>query len=803
MKKSFESSNDEKTLRLIIEHTPAALAMFDREMHFIAYSARYLYDYKLGDQNLIGKSFSEIFPEVTTRWDAILQSCLAGEIQKSDLDPFPRQDGSMDYVRWEVQPWYEANGKAGGIILFSEVITQSIRQLSHIKNLSRLYATLSQMNQTIVRVKNKTDLFKKICRVAVEYGNFGLAWVGEINQENGTAVPVAVHGSSSSLLPYDQISYLQPPFDKGIICRAVQTRQVSFSKNILSDPTMQPWYELARAENFQSAAAIPILQENSVIGFINLFSSDALMFEKHEEQQLLNEMSIDVSFALESLQKEQRRLQAEKALHESETNLREAQRMAKLGSWKFNIDSQELYWSEELFHIFEIDKDEYKNPREGFLNIVHPEDMQRLIEVNKMAHEISEPFSVDFRILTKSGKLKYIHELRYGSKNEAGKVNVLYGTVQDVTDRKLFEEKMKQQLLEQTALRSVDLIIMSSADIRLTLKIILDRILQVQKVDAACFSIYNPYTYAFDYRVGSGFRGNGAQSLSRQVGQGTFGKACLERVKIEKHRIQLNDPDFTPGFIKDEGITCYIVVPLITKGTIKGALELFFRQHLNIQPQWSEFLNSMANQAAIAIENADLLDAIHRSNIELKLAYDATIEGWSKAMDLRDRETEGHTQRVTEITLAMARSVEIQDEELVHIRRGALLHDIGKLGIPDEILFKPGPLTAEEWELMRKHPIYAFEMLSEIDYLHRALDIPYCHHEKWDGSGYPRGLKNDQIPLAARLFAVVDVWDALRSDRPYRAAWPEEKVYAYIREQSGTHFDPQAVEVFEKIMGRR
>ncbi|MDZ7836855.1 MAG: HD-GYP domain-containing protein [Actinomycetota bacterium] len=165
-------------------------------------------------------------------------------------------------------------------------------------------------------------------------------------------------------------------------------------------------------------------------------------------------------------------------------------------------------------------------------------------------------------------------------------------------------------------------------------------------------------------------------------------------------------------------------------------------------------------------------------------------------MDLRDKNTEDHSQRVTEITISIARSIGMSDEELAHVRRGALLHDIGKMGVPDAILLKPGKLTDEEWAIMHKHPLHAFELLSPIEYLRTALDIPYCHHEKWDGTGYPRGLKREQIPLAARIFAVVDVYDALTSDRPYRKAWTREKALEYIRQESGRHFDPQMVDMF-------
>ena len=194
-----------------------------------------------------------------------------------------------------------------------------------------------------------------------------------------------------------------------------------------------------------------------------------------------------------------------------------------------------------------------------------------------------------------------------------------------------------------------------------------------------------------------------------------------------------------------------------------------------------------------------------RANLEeahekLLSAYDATIEGWSHAMDLRDKETEGHTLRVTELSEKLGKIMGIENEELVYMRRGSLLHDIGKLGVPDAILLKPDKLTDEEWVIMHQHPKYAYDMIQHIEYLRPALDIPYCHHEKWDGSGYPRGLKGNDIPLQARIFAIIDVWDALTSDRPYRPAWDRKKVLEYIKNQSGKHFDPHVVDQFIKMM---
>jgi len=222
---------------------------------------------------------------------------------------------------------------------------------------------------------------------------------------------------------------------------------------------------------------------------------------------------------------------------------------------------------------------------------------------------------------------------------------------------------------------------------------------------------------------------------------------------------------------------------------------VFGRKAFKPTSDWLSFLEMLAGQAAISIESGRLFEDLQIMNTNLALSYDATLEGWAKALELRDAETEGHSRRVMRMTLRLARAMDFSDETLVQVRRGALMHDIGKMGVPDSILLKPGKLTEEEWAVMRKHPVFAHQLMSGVSYLNPAMDIPYCHHEKWDGSGYPQGLKGQQIPLAARIFALVDVWDALTNERPYRKAWTPEKTAAYIREQSGIHFDPQVLEV--------
>ena len=244
----------------------------------------------------------------------------------------------------------------------------------------------------------------------------------------------------------------------------------------------------------------------------------------------------------------------------------------------------------------------------------------------------------------------------------------------------------------------------------------------------------------------------------------------------------------------------YYGVPLLAKGELVGVLEIYHRSPLEVDSEWLDFLETLAGQAAIAISNAVLFDDLQRTKIGLEVSYAKTLEGWVRALDMRDKETEGHTQRVTELTIRLASFMGIEKDELVHINRGALLHDIGKMAVPDEILHKKESLTDEDWEVIRRHPTYARDFLAEIDYLKPAIDIPYSHHEKWDGSGYPMGLKGREIPLTARIFSIVDVWDALRSDRPYRKAWSRKKTLKYIREQSGTYFDPQVVEAFMELI---
>jgi len=489
-----QSRRHQKLLQLFVENAPAAIAMFDREMRFLSVSNRFFADYHMTASNIIGKTYYEIFPEIPDRWKQIHQNCLAGAVDKCLQDPFPRADGSVDWVHWEIHPWYEQNGTIGGIILFSEVITDLVNSL----------------------------------------------------------------------------------------------------------------------------------------------------------------------------------------------------------------------------------------------------------------------------------------------------------------------EKVRTQLHRIHSLHAIDISISNSYDIKIMLDVVLQEVKSNLRVDAVDVLLYDNGTNQLTLTSEKGFQIHSQRDFSVPMGSGLAGKVAFDRKYLyipDLNKTTINI--FRSWLIGNEKFLFYYGVPLIVKGKLKGVLEVFHRSLLTVDTEWVDFLETLAGQAAIAIDNAEVYEGLRRANFNLTLAYDATIEGWSRAMDLRDKETENHTERVTELTLEMVGRFKFSPEDTAHIRRGCLLHDIGKLGVPDHILLKPGPLTDEEWIIMKRHPQLAYDMLTQIDYLRPALDIPFRHHEKWDGTGYPRGIKGEQIPLAARIFAVVDVWDAVTSDRPYRTAWSHEKALAYIQSQAGSHFDPSVVKVFMEVITSR
>jgi len=495
------------------------------------------------------------------------------------------------------------------------------------------------------------------------------------------------------------------------------------------------------------------------------------------------------------------RKQAEETMRENERLLSESQSIGHVGSWSYNLVMDSLQYSDEMYRILDVSPREFPHTSEGFLNLIYPSDHPVAVQWLGDIRTGRQPRELEFRIFRKNGELRYIQCRGAIIFSSTGKPVRFTGMAQDITERKLAEIQIRQQIEHLSTLRKIDQAIASNSDLHFILNTLLSEVRTQLQVDAADILLLNPEEQVLEYAAGQGFRTHAIEMARLPVGKSHAWRVAQERrlIKIENLEYQSDDP-FLSTLLTEENFVCYFGVPLIAKGKIEGILELFHRVPLHPYSEWLDFLNTLAGQAAIAIENATLFENLQQTNRELSRAYDATIEGWSRALDLRDRETEGHTLRVTQMMLNLARTFGLPKEQFLNIRWGSLLHDIGKMGVPDHILLKPGELTDEEWVQMKRHPQYGYDLLKPIAFLTAALDIPYCHHEKWDGTGYPRGLHSKEIPLAARLFAVVDVWDALRSDRPYRPAWSEQAALDYIREQAGKHFDPQVVEAFLKMI---
>ena len=781
-------------------------------------------------------------------------------------------------------------------------ITDRIRAEKKVIQMKRLYATLSQVNQMIVRVKERDELFQTICDVAVQFGEIPLAWIGLIDETSGDVQPIASKGLDIAQLPLPHNNVHRQEFRDSPIATAFRTSKVTTSDDILMDSRTSGSSAGLQAFPYRAAAIIPFRLRNKSVGVLTLLSSEKGMFRDEDEIRLLDEMGLDISFALDNMENEKERKAAEETLRRSEERFRllfennhsvmlmmdpisgsirdanaaaakfygysvpelrsmkidqinqlsaeevHAERMQALKeernyfqfrhrlcsgairsvevySAPFEVEGNTVLFS--IIHditeskrveqenawlasfparnpnpIVEIDSGGavfYMNPAAKHLfpelhsqGFNHPWLAGLEFAISRFESEGIDKFQREVQV----GDTWYIQPLTYIV--EAARLRV-YGS--DITEIKRAEEQIQRQLKRLNALRMIDSAINSTVDLRVVLNIVLQYILSQLGVDAGAVLLLKQHLQSTEYVANRGFQSAPVQPFALKSSASYASRVVAERRTVHiKDFLKMGERNAQSPQMAQEGFIDYFGTPLLVKGDVKGVLEIYHRSRLDLSSEQLEFFETLAGQAAIAIDNSQLFSDMQRAHTELIVAYDATITGWSRALALRGQESEGHAQRVTDMTITLARAMGMPDGQLVHIRHGALLHDIGKMAVPDSILQKLDPLTEDEAQRMQKHPEYAYEMLSPIGHLQPALDIPYCHHEKWDGTGYPRGLKGDEIPIAARIFAVVDAWDNISRDQANQKAFAQTQAREYIQQQAGKHFDPHAVEVFLRLL---
>jgi PAS domain S-box-containing protein/putative nucleotidyltransferase with HDIG domain len=394
--------------------------------------------------------------------------------------------------------------------------------------------------------------------------------------------------------------------------------------------------------------------------------------------------------------------------------------------------------------------------------------------------------------------------------DDAGEVIYVIAEGHDITDALRAEETIRtlnlhlhERLERQSALRRVDTAITAGEDLDRILTLVIEIARSQLGAEAAAVQRFDAGRGTLTFAACGGPGTSSLTGLTIPLADSLIGRVIADGgTMCVPNMTKTGAPPAHLRGLVAAGLTAFHAIQLKAKSQVKGAFAVFHRSHQAHDQEWLDFLAALATQTALAVIHTEVVDGLRRSNAELVDAYEATIDGWSRALDLRDEETDGHSRRVAELTVKVAAAMGVSDADLVHVRRGALLHDIGKMGIPDEVLQKAGPLTEAEWHTMRQHPRIAYDLLRSITFLRPALDIPYCHHERWDGTGYPRGLRGEEIPIAARIFAVADIWDALLSDRPYREAWDIHKVRRHLTNLAGNHLDPTAVAMFLRTVDR-
>ncbi len=627
----------------------------------------------------------------------------------------------------------------------------------------------------------------------------------------------------------DEIANIRYPItDDELFQHIKKTKQPLILRSPLNDSRFRNW---GNYTSIQSWMAIPLIMRGEVVGCItldsklaNTYNEDignrAMLFAHQAAIAMENaRLYTETRSRLEELEMVSRISSALRAARDTKemfpillNEIKASMGTENAAIWIFNPEQKELIPQAVSGWMGRLPKHRF-GPNEGIIGKVFAsgnihisnelfDDSELQLEDTNVVKNNWGGITVPIRTATEViGVITVaIQSPRKIEANHIRLITTIAEIAGNAIHRSNLYERSEEQIRRLTTLREIDTAIASSVDLHITLSILTEHITTKMGTSAAAVLVFDNESQSLEYRAASGFQSREFTRIPVEIGDGLAGKVLLARqpTHIKELASELGAQKYSSTFT--EKFASYYAIPLFSKGIARGILETYFRHPFSPTADWLDFIHALAEQATIAIENAHLVENLQRTNQEISLAYDTTLEGWGKALELRDKETEGHTRRVTDLTLKLARRMGIPNSELIHIRRGALLHDIGKMGVPDHILRKGGPFTQEEKDEMQKHPVYAYELLFPIPYLRPAVDIAYCHHEWWNGQGYPRGLQGEEIPLSARIFAVVDVWDALRSDRPYRKAWTRKRTIDYIRGLAGKQFDPHIVDIFMEMI---
>ncbi|OIN94920.1 MAG: hypothetical protein AUJ21_04165 [Anaerolineae bacterium CG1_02_58_13] len=706
-------------------------------------------------------------------------------------------------------------------------LQESREGLEREQRLTQVLRTIGNINQLIVREHDSARLLLQACEHLVAGRGYTFVWIGLLEADG---VTLKLAASAGETIVPDQFTTRLDQEGVGPTCAA----KALHSRSAIRVPENDPCLACPLLSRYprRSSVALPLVREDHNIGVLVVDQTAGTDLFDPQEIALLEELADDLAYALENL----RAAEQQSALAEISTALLFARDEDML--WMEVIAAvQSLLRADRVaIYLYDRETDRLSCPRYYGLSAEY------VAEINRRFHDVpgsailSEPKPVIVQDVEADARAAALREwmLRegfrsyavfpfYTSKGMTGAFTAYRnppgpftasdlaagGTLVRMIGLALENADLNLQALRKAselgALYAAAQDMASSfLDSQALLRTLARHMTETLQATSAYISAVDVSAGAF--KVAAEYWSDRAAPAERKSDLGreyAFAEYPAFRQTLTSGKVVLLHADDAAcseaerAQFAEYGVRSILFVPVLARGRVLGGIEIWESRRKREFTQAEMLLaQSMAAHAGSVLENAALCEQTRRQADELALAYDNTLAGWARALELRDEMTEGHTRRVTELTLRLARSMGLGEEQIVHIRRGAILHDVGKMGIPDSILLKRGDLDRIEREVMNRHPQYAYDMLSPIAFLHPALDIPLCHHEHWDGSGYPRGLKGADIPLAARIFAVADVWDAVTSERPYRLAWSKEEAHQYIVEQSGKYFDPEIVKIF-------